>query len=142
MIELSACSHDTADLKCVCHCYNSTNAALHIAALEGAGIAAFAPWFHTVNMLPHMVVALNALPILVPRAQADDAFALLAWIEENRQNTEPAERHAATLPENSFLKILMGLIYYKLAAAPSLNMSLLTGTEQHSSDKGQGRRTS
>ena len=126
-------------LICVAHVYSPSQAGLKISALEGAGFDVFAPWYHTFCNLQYHGVALGGLPILVPRAQAEDALALLLENEiadEDARMAVPVPRHS---PATLLGKILMAIVYWKTATGPALNVCFLP-IDRRAAKQGDGAK--
>ena len=90
--------------------FNTTDAGLMIAYLEGHGIGVFAPHFHMHNTWPMAAAALGGIPICVPQDQAREARALLDALGPMHLPTRPL-----TLP-----RVVMFLVFWWAGIAPTL----------------------
>jgi len=125
-MSLVLCGHDSPALKCICHVYGPSQAALKISLLEASGYDVFAPWFHMLVNHQHHAIAFGGLPLLVPRSQAVDALQLLLAVE---QADEAARAHPCvprSMPKSLVWRIVLGVVFWKTATGPSLSVTFLT----------------
>ena len=109
-------------------CYSSSEAALVVSALEGAGFDVLLPHFHTHALLPHQAIALGGMPLMVPRTQADEALAYLPALQASRHQ-ETADT-ADTVPpqtlEKGFVRKIAALVLMLIGGVGlSLNATFL-----------------
>ena len=119
-------SHDTVALKCICHVYSPSQAALKISALEGHGFEVFAPWFHTIANNGHMSIALGGLPILVPHRQAPAAMALLEDIETVDEVARAESGVRRSLQQSLLWRLISVFVFWFTGTGPAMNVAFLT----------------
>lgn len=108
---------DVPGLTRIAQVYSTTQAALTISALEGAGISVTIPGLHTLNTVPHWAMAMGGLPVLTPTREADEARALLNHIDA-APGTSSTEPHQPAAP-SPWAKALMAVVYLLTGTAPA-----------------------
>ena len=124
----------------IAHVYSTSEAALTIAALEGAGFAVFVPGYHTHNTVPHISVALGGMPVLIESHHAREARDFLAALdkaaaeaEAEEQNNGAAGDDTARPASRSWLyKLVMLFVYFLTGTAPALNARFTDPPEDES----------
>ncbi|WP_306154550.1 hypothetical protein [Roseovarius sp. MMSF_3281] len=124
----------------IAHVYSTSEAALTIAALEGAGFDVFVPGYHTHNTVPHISVALGGMPVLIENHRASEAREFLAALdkpaakaEAEEQDEDAADDDTTRPASRSWLyKLVMLVVYFLTGTAPPLNARFTDPPEDES----------
>ncbi|MGQ3488784.1 hypothetical protein [Roseovarius pacificus] len=114
---MSGSSSPGSGLTRIAQVYSPTEAALTVAALEGAGFQVFVPGYHTHNTVPHMAVAFGGIPVMVRSDQAAEAARFLDALDRPA-TPDTAPEDAPHLPW--WRRLLALVIFLLTGTAPPL----------------------